>query len=211
MKISPGAPPRATRALAVGLVALPAVLGVGHPVTAHQSPAVWAPRQPGLTVSVDDGRVAVQAGDRLTYTVTVRDTGLVAAPRLNVTQTIADGLAFISASGDGVAENGRVTWSARLPAGGTRTFQVAAKVTRTPATLTRLAAVACVELPGGSRPVACAAHLDRLPAAAPAASQPGRPGSGAATYAATGLAVLALGLYTGLAARRLARSRRPAA
>jgi len=209
MKIPSGtAPVRATRALAVGLVALPAVMAVSHPAAAHKGPAL---RQPGLTISVNDGRVAAQSGDRLNYTVTVRDTGTVPAPRLNVTQTLAAGLIFISASDGGVAKNGRVSWSARLPAGGTRSFRVDTRVTRTPATLMRLAAVACVELPGSSRPVVCAAHLDRLPAAAQAVSPPGHPGSGVITYTAAGLAVLALGLFAGLAAVRLARARRRAA
>jgi uncharacterized repeat protein (TIGR01451 family) len=216
MKISQGgAPARTTAALAVGLIAIPAVMAASHPVAAHKGHAARAPRQPGLTISVNDGRVAAQAGDRLSYTVTVRDTGTVAAPHLKVTQTMSAGLTFLSASAHGVARNGRVTWSASLPVGGTRAFHVVTRVTKTPATLLRLAAVACVELPGSSRPVICAAHLDRLPAAAAqAASRSGGSGGsgvGAAAYTAAGLAALALGLLGAVAARRRGRSRRPAA
>jgi uncharacterized repeat protein (TIGR01451 family) len=196
-------PAGTTSALAVGLVALPAVMAAGHPV---------APPQPGFTISVNDGRGAARTGDRLVYTVAVRDSGSVAATRVQVTQTISSGLTFISASDNGVARNGRVTWSASLPAGRTRTFRVTARVTRTPATPMRLATIACVELPDRSRPVVCAARLDPLPAtAAQTTSRPGRSGSGVLTYGSAALAVLALGLYTGLAARRLARSRRRAA
>ena len=194
---------RTTSALAVGLVALPAVLAAGHPV---------APPEPGLAISVNDGRGAARTGDRLVYTVAVRDRGAVAATRVQVTQTISAGLTFISASDNGVARNGLVTWSALLPAGGTRTFHVATRVSRTPATPMRLATVACVELPGSSRPAVCTAHLDPLSAAAAqTAARSGHPGSWLVTYASAGLAVLALGLYTGLAARRLARSRGRAA
>jgi uncharacterized repeat protein (TIGR01451 family) len=211
MKVSEGTgPARCTAALAVGLIAIPAVLATSHPV-ADKGHAARAPRQPGLTISVNDGHVAAQAGDRLSYTVTVRDTGTVAAPHLKITQTMSPGLAFLSASGHGVASKGRVTWAVSLPVGGTRTFQVVTRVTKTPATLLRLAAVACVELPGSSHPDVCAAHLDRLPAAAQAASGSGGSGVGAATYAAAGLSVVALGLLSAVAVRRRGRARRRAA
>lgn len=210
MKISRGtAPARGTAALAVGLMAIPAVMAAGHPAAAHKGPAAWAPRQPGLTISVNDGRVAAQAGDRLTYTVTLRDTGTVAAPHLMVTQTMSAGLTVLSASAHGLTKNGRVTWSASLPVGGTKTFSVATRVTKTPAALLRLAAVACVELRGSSRPVICAAHLDRLPAAAAqAAATSGRSVSDLLTYTATGLAVLALAVLSAITVRRRGRPRR---
>jgi uncharacterized repeat protein (TIGR01451 family) len=143
----------------------------------------------------------------LGYTVTVRDTGTVAASRLTITQTLSTGLEFISASDHGVARGGHVSWSSGLPAGGTRTFLVDAKVTKTPATLQRLAAVVCVTLPGSSRPVVCAAHLDRLPAAAKPSSRSANSGADVQRYTAAGLAVLALGLLT-IVARRRSRVRR---
>lgn len=216
MKISQVAvPARSTAALAVGLIALPAVMASSHPVPAHKpvparnGHAAPAPRQPALTISVNDGHVTAKAADRLTYTVTLRDTGTAAASRLTVTQTMSAGLAFLFASAHGVARNGRVTWSASLPAGGTEAFRVAARVTKTPKTLLRLAAVACVELPGNSRPFICAAHLDRLPAAAAqAASTSGRSVRSLLTYTAAGLAVLALGLLSAIAARRRGRAAR---
>ena len=71
-------------------------------------------------------------------------------------------------------------------------------------------AVACVALSGGRQPDVCAAHLDRLPAAAAAgpASRPGHWVAGMLPYTAGGLAVLALGLLTAIAARRRGRLRR---
>lgn len=219
---------RVSAALAVGLIAIPAA-ATGHPgasATGHRvasrtapavasptAPAVPSPRVPGLTISVTDGRAAATTGDRLTYTVSVRDTGTAAARHLKITQTLSPGLEFVAASGNGVAKAGQVAWHATLPAGGTRTFLVTALVTQTPARELRLAAVACVALPGGSRPIVCAAHLDQLPAAtaaAEAATRSGPSSSNLTVYAAGGLAVLVAGLLTVIAGRRIRLRRRQA-
>ena len=201
-------PAQATAVLAVGLIAMPAVMTASHPVASHFAPTAKAPQGPGLSISISDGRTAARAGDKLSYTVTVRDTGTAAAPHLEITQALSAGLEFLSASDHGVAKSGRVSWSAGLPAGGSRTFHVAAKVTKTPATLPRLAAIACVALPGSSRPVVCAAHLDRLPAVAEPRARSSQSGADAVEYTAAGLAVLALGLLTAIVARRRGRLRR---
>jgi len=207
---------QASAALAVGLVAIPVAAATGHPAASRTARTMPSSRTPGLTISVTDGRGAATAGDRLTYTVRVRDTGIAAAPHLKITQTLSPGLEFLSASGHGVATIGQVAWHASLPAGGTRTFRLTALVTRTPAEELRLSAVACVAVPGGGRPIVCAAHLDQLPAAAAAAESAAaaaRPGSSSGhlpVYAAGGLAVLAAGLLTAIAGRRMRPKRRPA-
>ena len=205
---------QASAALAVGLIAIPVAGATVHPVASRTVPAVPSPQIPGLTINVTDGRVAATAGERLTYTVSVRDTGIAAAPHLKITQTLSPGLEFLSASDNGVATAGQIAWSTSLPAGGTRTFRVVARVTQTPAGVLRLAAVACVTLPGGSRPIVCAAHLDRLPAAAAesaaAAAGSGSSGSKLLAYAAAGLAVPAAGLLTVIACRRIRLRRRQA-
>jgi uncharacterized repeat protein (TIGR01451 family) len=219
-------------ALAVGLIAMPVAAApgqpvatatgqpvaaaTGHPVASRAAPAVPSLRGPSLAISVSDGRAAATIGDRLTYTVSIRDTGAAGAPHLKITQTLSAGLEFVSASGHGVARAGQIAWSASLPAGGTRTFRAVALVTRTPARVLRLAAVACAALPGGGAPIVCAAHLDQLPAAAagpatesgPAAA--GSSGSKLLAYAGGGLAVLVAGLLTVIAGRRI-RLRRPQA
>ena len=210
---------QASAALAVGLIAIPVAAATGHPAASRTARTMPSSRTPGLTISVTDGRGAATAGDRLTYTVRVRDTGIAAAPHLKITQTLSPGLEFLSASGHGVATTGQVAWHASLPAGGTRTFRLTALVTRTPAEELRLSAVACVAVPGGGRPIVCAAHLDQLPAAAAAAESAAaaaaaaRPGSSSGhlpVYAAGGLAVLAAGLLTAIAGRRMRPKRRPA-
>jgi uncharacterized repeat protein (TIGR01451 family) len=210
------APAQVTAALAVGLMAMPATVAASHPATSHPKPPHTAPaakasRTPGLTISVSDGHVTARAGEKLTYTVSVRNSGAIAVPRLKVTQTLASGVEFLSASDHGVAKGGNVSWTASLPVGGKQTFVDVTRVTRTPATLLRLAAVACVTLPGGRSPVVCGAHLDRLPAlAAGPASRSGHSAGNVPTYTAAGLAVLAVGLLTAVIARRRGRLRQPA-
>ncbi len=209
-------PARATAALAVGLVAMPAAMAASHPAATHPkrphtASAARASRTPGLTISIGDGHVAVQAGDRLTYKVSLRNSGTVAVQRLKVTQTLYSGLEFLSASDHGVAAGGDVSWTASLPVGGKRTFVDVTRVTRTPPTLLRLAAVACVTLPGSSSPIVCAAHLDRLPAAAASTFRSGHSVGSGPTYTAAGLAVLALGLITTIVVRRRGRLRRQSA
>ena len=215
MKISQRTTPtQATAALAVGLIAMPAAMAASHPAAGNPKPmhtasAARASRAPGLTISISDGHVTARAGDELSYTVSVRNSGTVAVRRLKVTQTLTSGLKFISASDHGVAAGRDVSWTASLPVGGRRTFVDVTRVTSTPQTLLRLAAVACVTLPGSTRPIVCAAHLDRLPAAAAAStSRSGHPIGNVLTYTAAGLAALALGLLTAIVARRRGRLRR---
>ena len=214
MKISQRTTPaQATAALAVGLIAMPAAMAASHPAAGNPKPthtvsAAPGSRTPGLTISISDGHVTARAGDKLTYTVSVRNSGAVAVRRLKVTQTLSSSLKFLSASDHGVAAAGDVSWTASLPVGGKRTFVDVTRVTSTPATLLRLAAVACVTLPGSTRPLVCAAHLDRLPAATASTSRPGHSIGNVLTYTAAGLAALALGLLTAIVARRRGRLRR---
>jgi uncharacterized repeat protein (TIGR01451 family) len=202
---------QAGAALTAGLIAIPVAAATSYPVASPTAQAVSSHRIPSLNISVTDGRAAATTGDRLTYTVSVRDTGATAASHLKITQTLSQGLRFVSASGNGVATAGHVAWHATVPAGGTRTFRVVALVTRPPARVLRLAAVACVARQGGSRPIVCAAHLDQLPAAAnESAARSGSPGSNLTAYIAGGLAVLTAGLLTVIAARRTRLKRRQA-
>jgi uncharacterized repeat protein (TIGR01451 family) len=213
MKISQRTTPtQATAALAVALIAMPAAMAASHPAASspkpsHTASAVRASRAPGLTISISDDHVTARVGDKLTYTVSVRNSGSVAVRRLKVTQILSSGLKFLSASDHGAAAGGDVSWTASLPVGGMRTFVDDTRLTSTPPALLRLAAVACVTLPGSARPLVCAAHLDRLPAAA-SASRSGHSIGSAQTYTAAGLAALALGLLTAIVARRRGRLRR---
>ena len=136
--------------------------------------------------------------------MSVRDGGTASAPHLKITQTLSAGLDFLSASPHGTAADGQVTWPAAIPAGGTKTFRVVARVTQTPARLLRLAAVACASAEGSRTPIVCAAHLDQLPAATAASASRAAGTSGAVTaaYAAAALAVLAVAVLAVIARRR---------
>jgi uncharacterized repeat protein (TIGR01451 family) len=194
---------QATAALVTGLIALPVVTAPGHDGPTR------APRAPELAISISDGQASARPGQALTYTASLRNTGTVSISRLEVTDTLSAGLKVTWASDKGVVKAGQVTWSTALPAAGTRNFRVTARVTKTPAQMLRLAAVACVTLAGGRQPTVCAAHLDRLPAAAAGrASRSAHWVAGAPEYTAAGLVVLALGLLTAIAARRRGRLRR---
>jgi uncharacterized repeat protein (TIGR01451 family) len=211
--VFPGRP-----ALATVATATPGATATATASGPHRAARAQPPGGPVLTISVTDGRTAAKPGDELTYRVRVQDGGTARARHLKVTQTLSAGLDFVSASPRATAVGGRVTWPASISAGGTATFRVVARVTRTPARLLRLAAVACASAEGGTRPIVCAAHLDRLPAAtaAPApraASAPRAAGTPAGLfrlpYAAAALAVLAASALALLVRRRARLRRRP--
>ena len=201
MRISWRPPSQAGVVLVAGMIAVPGVGGT-HPAARARPPA-----GPALTISVSDGRTAANPGDQLTYVITVRNGGRARAPHLQVTQTLSAGLDFLSSTPRAKAERRQVTWPAAIAAGGTQTFRVVARVTRTPARALRLAAVACASARGSRRPIVCAAHLDRLPAAAQApasASRSAQPaGLPALAYAGAALAVLAAAVLAVLARRRV--------
>lgn len=211
---------RACLAGATGLIGLPVVMLPGpgiasppattkadHPLTRVQPPAL-----PGLEIGVSDGRTTARTGDQLTYLVQVRDSGASGARRLKITQTLPPGTEFLSASRPGTVADGQVTWYAGVAAGGADAFRVTVQVTRTPARLVRLAAVACVARPDSRRPVICAAHLDRLPAssagAAAAATQPPPASGPALRYLIGGSGMLAAGVLAAIAGRHVRRRRR---
>jgi uncharacterized repeat protein (TIGR01451 family) len=177
------------------------------PTGANASPSAV----PDLSISVTDGRTAVKPGEQLTYLVSVKDGGTVSASHLKITQTLPAGLELLSASSHGVATKGQVAWLTSIPAGGADTFTVVARVTRTPAQLLRLAAVACAAAQGSARPIVCAAHLDQLPAvaASPAPKASGSPGRALPVYGGIALAVLVVGALTMIFGRRVGRRRQP--
>ena len=200
--------PRATPTS--GATATPRVTVTPGATGPNQAARVQPSAGPALTISVSDGRTAASPGDQLTYVVSIRNGGTLSAQHLKITQTLSAGLSFLKASPPGVAAGGLVTWSAAIPAGGTQTFHVVARVTRAPDQLLRLAAVACASAEGSSRPIVCAAHLDRLPAATAASASRAAGTSGAVPVAYAGAAALAVLIATALAviARRRVRLRR---
>lgn len=149
---------------------------------------------PDLAIGIDDGHTDVRAGDRLTYTVRIRNIGTVDAGDLVVTQTLPAGARLRSADHDGVLHDGTVAWHTDLPAGRNTAFVVQAEVAKPPGNQLRLASVACATVDGNSRPIVCAADSDRLPAGRDAAA----PGATTDSDASGGLSGWLTGLYVGL-------------
>jgi len=180
---------RASAALVAGLIALPVATTPGHDGPARPAKA------PALAISITDGQASARPGQLLTYTASLRNTGTAGIPKLEVTEMLPVGLKITGASDNAAVKATQVAWSTALPAAGIRTFRVTARVTKTPAQLLRLAAVACVTLAGSRQPVVCAAHLDRLPAISAAPAR--RSGAPGFLMPAAGLAAAALALLAG--------------
>ncbi|MEU4829852.1 hypothetical protein [Streptosporangium sp. NPDC023615] len=170
---------------------------------------------PSLSIDIDNGRTSVEEGDRLTYVVTVRNTGTSRVRGLDLTQSLPPGLTFVSADGHGTATKERVRWTADVPAGKAVTFRTVAEVGATPEDLLRLASIACASTEGSDRPIVCATHSDQLPAgaaAAEAAHVTAHPVTSRLWYVAGGAGLLALVLVVlpvvrrGRGRRRLRRS-----
>jgi uncharacterized repeat protein (TIGR01451 family) len=170
---------------------------------------------PRLSISVDNGRTATQEGDRLTYTVTVRNIGTAGARNLHLTQSLPPGLKFVSADGRGAVRHGQIVWSADVRAGKDVTFHTTAKVQDTPDQLLRLATVACASTGADAKPIVCATHSDELPAgaaAAEAARLAANPATGTLRYILMGIGLLIVavaGTLVALRTRRQARLRLP--
>lgn len=210
---------------AVALCGLGAVLVVALATSAAAASALKPPPEtnggkevagatPKLSISVDNGRTAAKEGDRLTYTVAVRNIGTTDARKLHLTQSMPPGLRFVSADGHGSVRDGQVVWTADVPAGKDVTFHTTAQVQATPEDLLRLATVACAAAGSEGKPIVCAAHSDQLPAgaaAAEAARREASPLAGRLWYVPAGVGLLiltVLGVRAGRRANLPARLRR---
>ncbi|WP_030912859.1 DUF11 domain-containing protein [Streptosporangium amethystogenes] len=196
--------------LVVVLASHPAAASTLKPHPDDKEGKAVAAAVPSLSISIDNGRTTAEEGDRLTYTVTVRNVGTTRARGLDLTQTLPTGLKFVSADGRGSASKGQVHWSVDVPPGKDATFHTTAEVGATPEDLLRLASIACASIEGSDKPIVCATHSDQLPAGAAAeaaAHEAAGPVTSRLWYAGAGAALLAL-LLTGLLLLRRARLRR---
>ncbi|MBD8078372.1 PKD domain-containing protein [Cellulosimicrobium arenosum] len=76
-------------------------------------------QRPDLVTTVDDGRTEVGAGEDVTYTVTVANTGEAGATGVDLTVAVPAGASFVAASDGGTFADGTVTWPAAELAAGT--------------------------------------------------------------------------------------------
>jgi uncharacterized repeat protein (TIGR01451 family) len=202
---------QAGAAMAAGFMAVPLALLAGHgataatlatrPAASASTGAARATRPPvshriagpRLSIGVSDDRASAKVGDRLSYTVSVRNVGTAEVPHLTITLTLPRGVPLSAISRHGTSAGEKATWHASVPAGRTETFRATGQVNRPPAQMVRLAAVACAAAKSGGNPIVCAADLDRTPAgAAAAAVKSGRPGDPTGTLVTVGGAAVAV-------------------
>lgn len=87
-----------------------------------------------LVVIKSNGKTAVQLGDTLVYTITVQNTGSLAASNVVITDTMAASLSFLACTPSTCTHNGQqVKWTLPnpIPAGGSTTLNLTAWLTST--------------------------------------------------------------------------------
>ncbi len=83
------------------------------------------------TISKTDGRSTVRPGDRLTYTITVRNNNSGSNNNVTVRDILPSELRFISADGNERVSGRTITWNnVNIPAFSTRTFRLTVEVDR---------------------------------------------------------------------------------
>jgi uncharacterized repeat protein (TIGR01451 family) len=151
------------RRLRSAAAAVLAVLALSVGVSAAAAP-------PQLSITVTDGEENAAAGAALTYSVALQNTGASDLSGLLVTQTLPDGVTFVSADGSGVATGSTVSWNVDVKAAATANLTVAVTVGETPPELLRLATTVCAMTAPDAAPLVCASDSDLLPAGAQAAA-----------------------------------------
>ncbi|MBM7773100.1 putative repeat protein (TIGR01451 family) [Actinokineospora baliensis] len=118
---------------------------------------------PRLSITVDNAAAAATEGDRLTYTLTLRNLGASAVDDLALTQSVPTGLRFDAAEPSGTAGTTAVAWSVDLAAGGEAVIRSTMTVV---GEHPRVATTACARTTQDGPPVVCASHSARVVAAA---------------------------------------------
>ncbi|QIK63723.1 DUF11 domain-containing protein [Leucobacter viscericola] len=107
---------------------------------------------PAISIVKTDNKETVAPGEALTYTLTVTNTGTVAASDVSVTDQLPAELEFVSAGQGGTFDSatGKVSWSIpSLGAGASTTVEVTANVAATVGAGVDIANVATVDVPQG--------------------------------------------------------------
>ncbi|MEV7597181.1 hypothetical protein AB0O91_07280 [Kitasatospora sp. NPDC089797] len=164
------------------------------PGTAWAADPVKPTAVPHLAIAIDDGRQQARPGDRLTWTVTLRNLGTEPVSGLRVAQDLPTAARPVSASGDAAGHPDRPSWDGlTLEPGATRTLTTTAELADTGPELLRSSSTACAYQGDSRQPLVCASHLDLLPAGLPKAA-PAAGEQGVALWLA--LATTAAGLVT---------------
>ena len=137
---------------ASGSVAYPAGSTVSPLKSDMDLYAVWEPKtivptgDPVLTVTKSADSSSVKVGDRITYTITVRNDGEGTATNVEVTDTLPTGVTYVSSDGSYDTDTRTVTWTVgTLNADESASFTVTVTAD-TAGTVTNTASATCDEL-----------------------------------------------------------------
>lgn len=180
------------------LIALPAAQPVAEGEDLRGAEVV--PGAGNLHVTVeDDVQDRLRPGDRVHYTIRVRNSGYEALPGAQIVQLLPSGMRHVSDSGEGVvdAEAARVVWDQPLEAGERASLAVTTEVETRPEGASRTATTVCLRPEGGAALVACTAAVHRIHGVVPV------------VWVATGLALVAAVAVGAGGLARYRRTRRP--
>ena len=114
-----------------------------------------------MAISVSDGVTSATSGDRLTYTISLRNDGAAGSGALDVRFEPPSGVDMTAVDHEGTRKDGVATWALDVPAGATMTLTVAANVGAPPAGANGLAGIACIVHNG--TPSLCATDMNQIP------------------------------------------------
>ena len=168
---------------AMGLAAMIA-LPAAQPVAEGEDPrdVEVVPGAGNLHVTVeDDVEDRLRPGDRVHYSIRVRNSGYEALPDTQIVQILPQGMRHVSDSGEGTvdAEASRVVWDQPLEPGERAGLTVTTEVGSRPEAASRTATTVCLRPEEGAALVACTAAVHRIHGVVPMA------------WVAAGLALLA--------------------
>jgi uncharacterized repeat protein (TIGR01451 family) len=186
---------------AMGLAALIA-LPAAQPVTEGPGPrnAEVAPGAGNLHVTVeDDVEDRLRPGDRVRYTIRVRNSGYEALPDAQIVQMLPPGTRHLSDTGEGTvdAEASRVTWDQPLEPGERASLAVTTEVESRPEGASRTVTTVCLRPEEGAALAACTASVHRVHGVVPA------------VWVAAGLALVAAVAVAGGGFARYRSTRHP--
>jgi hypothetical protein len=129
----------------------------------HIALAAAAPAPPQLSISLSDGRSAVDAHSADEYTITLVNRGTRAAHG-TISLTAPSYAEYQKASGDGAITHGTVRWTITLGAGESRTEHLTVRLRTIPKSAVRVTTLASFYLGAGAgTPLIRTADADRVP------------------------------------------------
>jgi uncharacterized repeat protein (TIGR01451 family) len=143
------------------LLAGSAVLGLLQP---GDSSAVAAGARPvvPLSVSIDDQRTGAAGGERLTYTIRVRNNGPDAVSSARISQRLPAALEPMTASLGGVVSRSEASWTVDVPARDEVAVSLTARVGSSRNDYPRLVTTGCVGSSGAATPSVCSSDVNAL-------------------------------------------------